>query len=181
MGAGPQLPPPRLAGVTDAAPTPSIATYTPQITGLAPQGPASGVAMPGMGVGGASPYTPQPTGGYPGPQVTGSYVGQTTGLNPGQSPGMPRPPYAPQPTGPGFIAAGPTGGFAVAGMPGGVPGLPNFPAVSPADMQRYVAAFAATDSDRDGFVKVGWWPFAWKYQSVHSHHTHVVKIAVPKW
>jgi hypothetical protein len=32
MGGGPQLPPPRLAGVTDA-PAPHIATYTPQITG----------------------------------------------------------------------------------------------------------------------------------------------------
>jgi hypothetical protein len=58
MGGGPQLPPPRLAGVTDA-PAPHIATYSPQITGLTPQQSSAG------GVG----YSPQPTGGYM-PQVT---------------------------------------------------------------------------------------------------------------
>jgi hypothetical protein len=31
MGGGPQLPPPRLAGVSDTPPTPSIPTYTPQV------------------------------------------------------------------------------------------------------------------------------------------------------
>lgn len=60
MGGGPQLPPPRLAGVTDA-PAPSIATYTPQITGLGPQG---SVAAGPTG----APYVAQPTGGYV-PQV----------------------------------------------------------------------------------------------------------------
>lgn len=53
MGGGPQLPPPRLAGITDA-PAPNIPTYTPQITGL------TGPPPPGGAVG----YTPQPTGGY---------------------------------------------------------------------------------------------------------------------
>lgn len=60
MGGGPQLPPPRLAGIT-GAPPPSIATYTPQITGLGPQG-----SMAAGSTGG--PYVPQSTGGYV-PQV----------------------------------------------------------------------------------------------------------------
>ncbi|KAF6263937.1 hypothetical protein COO60DRAFT_1664828 [Scenedesmus sp. NREL 46B-D3] len=57
--------------------------------------------------------------------------------------------------------AGATGGMAAAGMTGvgvggpagGVGTLPGFPPVTPADMQRYHATFAALDADRDGFAK----------------------------
>ncbi|WIA34036.1 hypothetical protein OEZ86_012415 [Tetradesmus obliquus] len=157
MGGGPQLPPPRLAGVTDA-PAPHIPTYTPQITGLAPQ-PSSG-----GGVG----YSPQPTGGYM-PQVTGGYPQQqmTGGMRPPSPYGTPPPAaaaaaagptgqYTPQATGYLPAGAGPTGGMAAAGGTGaGVAALPGFPPVTVADLQRYQATFAAVDTDRDGFAKGG--------------------------
>lgn len=66
MGGGPQLPPPRLAGIT-GAPVPSIPTYTPQITGLGPQGSMASQGSIAAGPTGGS-YVPQPTGGYV-PQV----------------------------------------------------------------------------------------------------------------
>lgn len=62
------------------------------------------------------------------------------------------------PTGPGLVAvsAGVMGpGMPVAAGPtGGIAGLPGFPPVTPADMQRYQATFMQTDTDRDGLVKV---------------------------
>eukprot|EP00879_Flechtneria_rotunda_P018144 GHRR01019030.1.p1 GENE.GHRR01019030.1~~GHRR01019030.1.p1 ORF type:complete len:320 (+),score=69.79 GHRR01019030.1:263-1222(+) len=176
MGGGPQLPPPRLAGVTDA-PTPTIPTYTLQITGLTPQ-MTGGMRPPvytAQQIGSAPPtpgaYTPQLTGqpgGYGQPQVTGvrppgpytppGTTGGVQGYTPQQTGSAPG--YAPQTTGLGLIGVGPTGGAAgptggvAPGPTGGVTSLPGFPPVTPADVQRYQAAFAATDTDKDGFAKV---------------------------
>jgi hypothetical protein len=141
LGGGPLLPPPRLAGVTDAPPVPSIATYTPQITGLSASGPLS----PGYG-------PPQPTGGvaplpYGAQQRTGG--GSMGGAPPYAQP----PPYgAPQRTGGGSMGGAP---LPVAGATGATAGggLPGWPPPSAADLQRYTAAFMATDTDRDGYVK----------------------------
>eukprot|EP00878_Enallax_costatus_P014044 GHUV01014686.1.p1 GENE.GHUV01014686.1~~GHUV01014686.1.p1 ORF type:complete len:952 (+),score=416.02 GHUV01014686.1:1010-3865(+) len=91
----------------------------------------------------------------------GPYTAQPTG--PGYSSGPPSGGFVPPGSGPpsaGYTgamppAAGPTGqGLGpVAGPTGGVAGLPGFPPVTPADMQRYQAAFLQTDTDRDGLVK----------------------------
>eukprot|EP00882_Tetradesmus_deserticola_P028308 GHRQ01031532.1.p1 GENE.GHRQ01031532.1~~GHRQ01031532.1.p1 ORF type:complete len:280 (+),score=101.33 GHRQ01031532.1:495-1334(+) len=173
MGGGPQLAPPRLAGVTDG-PAAHIATYTPQITGLTPQPSSAGGYTP-QPTGG---YMPQMTGGYPQQQMTGGYPQQqvTGGYPQQQMTGGMRPPspygppsssssaaagptgaYTPQATGYMPGGAGPTGGSAAAGVTGGGAGgaamLPGFPAVTAADMQRYQAAFVAIDTDRDGLAK----------------------------
>lgn len=125
-------------------------TFTLQITG-GPRPP-----MPGSYV------QPQMTGGMqpPGPAP---YTAQLTGP-PGYSSGPPSGGFGAPGSGPasaGYTgafptAAGPTGqGLgAVAGPTGGIAGLPGFPPVSPADMQRYQTAFLQTDTDRDGLVKV---------------------------
>eukprot|EP00775_Hariotina_reticulata_P003445 gene3445-3716_t len=151
MGAGPQLPPPRLAGVTDVPPTPSIPTYTPQITGLTPQvtggmppvaaGATGAYVMQPTGGQQLPPYRPQATGapGYPGvaPQVTGAASAGATG-----APGGPA------------AAAGLTGPHLTGGA-GTAGGLPGFPLFTPMDLQRYQATFLSTDADRDGVVKGG--------------------------
>lgn len=91
----------------------------------------------------------QPTGGYQ-PQVTGGMRPMGPYASAPSSTGG----YTPQAT--GYVGAGPTGGLAAAGPTGSVAGgvLPGFPPVTPADIQRYQAAFLATDSDRDGLAKV---------------------------
>jgi len=134
MGAGPQVPLPRMAGLDGPpAPMPGPPGYTLQVTGAPPPG-----------------YAPQVTGGYRPQSTGGSYAPQVTGA-PGYSPqitgGAPAPGYMPAP------AAGYTGGRPPAPYQ---PQLTGYPPISAEDMSRYKAQFAHLDRDGDGLVQVRW-------------------------